>query len=74
MNDNGYFSSEQSGFSRRHSTVISLVENTDDWYIGINLGKIIGVVFIDFNKTFNIVHHDVLFAKSWNTIVFMVGI
>ena len=35
MNDNGYFSSEQSGFLRLHSTVTSLVKSTDDWYNGM---------------------------------------
>jgi len=30
MNDNGYFSSEQSGFLRLHSTVTKLVKSTDD--------------------------------------------
>ena len=47
MNDIDYFSFEQSGFLRLHSTVTSLVESTNDWYNGTDLGKLIGVVFFD---------------------------
>jgi len=73
MNDNGYFSSEQWGFLRPHSTVTSLVKSTDDWYTGMDLGKLIRVVFIDPKKTFETVDHAI-FAKSWNTMVFKVRI
>ena len=37
MNDNGYFSSEQSGFLRLRSTVTNLIKSTDDWYNGMDL-------------------------------------
>ena len=47
---NGYFSSEQSGFLRLHSTVICLLKNTDDWYNGLDLGKLVGLVFIDLKR------------------------
>ena len=73
MNDNGYFSSEQSGFLRLHSTVTSLVKSTDDWYSGMDLGKLTGVVFIDLKKAFDTADHDI-FAKSWNTMVFKIGV
>ena len=63
MNDNGYFSSDQSGFLRFHSTVTSLVKSTDDWFNGIDLGQLKGVVFIDLKKAFNTVDHDILCQK-----------
>ena len=63
MNDNGYFSSEQSRFLRLHSTVTSLVKSTDDWYNGMDLGKLTGVVFIDLKKAFESVDHDILCQK-----------
>ena len=63
MNDNGYFSSEQSGFLRLHSTVTSLDKSTDNWYSGMDLGKLIGVVFIGLKKVFDTVDHDILCQK-----------
>ena len=60
MNDNGYFTSEQAGFLRFHSTVTSLIKSTDDWYNGMDLGKLIGVVFIDLKKA---VDHNILCKK-----------
>ena len=73
MNDNGYFTSEQAGFLRFHSTVTSLVKSTDDWYNGMDLGKLIGVVFIDLKKL-STLSTMISFAKSWNTMVLKVGI
>ena len=63
MNDNGYFSSEQSSFLCCNSTSTSLVKRTDDWYSGMDLGKLMGVVFIDFKKAFDTVDHDILSQK-----------
>ena len=63
MNDNGCFSPDQSGFLRLHSTVTCLLKNTDDWYNGLDLGKLVGLVFIDLKKAFDTVDHDILCKK-----------
>ncbi len=68
MNDNGHFLSGQSGFLRLHSTVTCLLKNTDDWYNGIDLGQLVGVVlvgvvFIDLKKAFDNVDHNILCKK-----------
>ena len=63
MNDNGYFSPEQSGFLHLHSSVTCLLKNTDDWYNGLDLGKLVGLVFIDLKKAFDTVDHDILCRK-----------
>ena len=63
MNDNGHFSSGQSGFLRLHSTVTCLLKNTDDRYNGMDLGKLVGLVFIDLKKTFDTIDHNILCKK-----------
>ena len=58
LNDNGHYSSGQSGFLRLHSTVTCLLKNTDDWYNGIDLGKLVGLVYIDLKKAFDTVETE----------------
>ena len=52
MEDNGLFSSGQSAYLRLHSTVTHLLKNTNDWYNGLDLGRLVGLVFIDLKKSF----------------------
>ena len=35
-------------------------KNTDDWYNGMDIGKLVGLVFIDLKKAFDIVDHNIL--------------
>ena len=63
MEENGHFSSDQSGFLRQHSTLTCLLKMSDDWYNGLDLGKLVGLVFIDLKKAFDTVDHDILCKK-----------
>ena len=63
MNENNMFSSDQSGFRRLHSTLTCLLKNTDDWYIRLDLGKLVGLLFIDLKKAFDTVNHDITCQK-----------
>ena len=63
MKENGLFTSDQSGFLRLHSTLTCLLKMSDDWYTGLDLGKLVGLVFIDLKKAFDTVDHDILCKK-----------
>ena len=63
MKENSLFTSDQSGFLRLHSTLTCLLKMSDDWYNGLDLSKLVGLVFIDLKKAFDIVEHDILCKK-----------
>ena len=63
MIENGLFTSDQSDVLRLHSTLTCLLKMSDHWYSGLDLGKLVGLVFIDLKKTFNTVDHDILCKK-----------
>ena len=37
-----------------------LLKNTDDWYMGLDSGQMLGMVFVDLKKAFDTVDHRVL--------------
>lgn len=63
METNGLFSNNQSGFLRLRSTVTCLLKNTNDWYNGLDLGKLVGLVYVDLKKAFDTVDHVILIDK-----------
>ena len=63
MVDNNLFTSGQSAYRSLHSTVTHLLKNTDDWYSGLELKKLVGLNFIDIKKAFDTVDHEILCKK-----------
>ena len=63
LNENCFINSNHSGFGELNFTVSCLLENTDDFYNGMDTGNLVGMVFIDLKKAFDTVDHLILCRK-----------
>ena len=57
------FSSEQSGFRPKHSTLTTLLEVSDYILKNMDTGHFVGAVFLDLKKAFDTVCHPILINK-----------
>ena len=53
----------QSGFKPKHSCQTALVKLINDWMKCIDKGDLVGALFIDFRKAFDLVDHAILLNK-----------
>ena len=58
-----YYLKTNSDLEKNHSTETALVYMVNDWYQGIHNGKMVGVIFIDLKKAFDLVDLDLLLCK-----------
>ncbi|MCG7875530.1 MAG: reverse transcriptase family protein [Candidatus Thiodiazotropha endolucinida] len=53
----------QSGFRQKHSCQTALIKLVDQWMSCIDKGDLVGALFIDFRKAFDVVDHSILIKK-----------
>jgi len=61
--NNNLFYSRQSGFRSNHSCQTAIVKLLDDWISAIDNNEIVGTLFLDLSKAFDLVDHKILLKK-----------
>ena len=56
----------QFGFRKNHGTNLALIEVIDSIYKSLDSGKIVRGMFLDLQKAFDTVQHDILLNKLFN--------
>ena len=63
LENNNLFYYRLSGFRENHSCQTALTKLLDDWISAIDKHEIVGTLFLDLSKAFDLVNHDILLHK-----------
>ena len=63
MNENNLISKFQFGFRPGYSTLSALIHMCDIWYNNLDNSELTGVVFLDIQKVFDSIDHEILLKK-----------
>ena len=63
LNKHNLINKNQSGFRAKHSCQTALIKLIDKWMERIDKGDIVGTLFLDFRKAFDLVDHKILMDK-----------
>ena len=63
LNANSLLHPNQSGFRANHSCHTALISLVDKWLTNINRNVLSGIIFVDFAKAFDVIHHKLLIRK-----------
>lgn len=63
LEKHSFISTDQSAYIKYHSTVTALHRIVDDWLQNIDDGNITAVCFLDVEKCFNSINHNILIEK-----------